>query len=72
MEKPIGYEEKRPGGRPRPRMKKYMVYINDIFYWETMAVSPEKAANNTRWKIYEESAGWWEVPPIEAFDCIEV
>ena len=72
MEMPIGYEDIRPGGRPKPRMKKYLVYINNMLYGETTAVSPEKAANNIRWQIYEESSGWWDVPPIEAFDCVEI
>jgi len=53
-------------------MKKYLVYINNMLYGETSAVSPEKAANNVRWQIYEESSGWWDVPPIEAFDCVEI
>ena len=53
-------------------MKRYLVYIDNIFYGETTAVSPEKAANNIRYQIYEESTGWWDVPPIEAFDCVEI
>ena len=52
-------------------MHNYLVYINDVLYGETSAVSPEKAANNVRWQIYKESSGWWDVPPIEAFDCVE-
>ena len=34
--------------------------------------SPEKAANNIRWQIYRESSGWWDVPAVEDFDCVEV
>lgn len=47
-------------------------YIDGMLYGETTAVSPEKAANNIRWQIYEESSGWWEVPPIDSFDCVEI
>lgn len=70
MEKPKGYDDVLPFGESR--MKRFMVYINNILYGETTAVSPEKAANNIRWQIYSESSGWWDVPPIDAFDCIEI
>lgn len=69
MEKPKGYDNLCLYGKG---MKKYLVFLNEIAYGETHAVSPEKAANNIRWQIYEESTGWWDVPPIEAFDCIEI
>ena len=72
MEKPRGYDQKRlTRTNKRPEMHSYLVYINEVLYGETTAVSPEKAANNVRWQIYEESAGWLEVPPIDAFDCVE-
>lgn len=69
MEKPKGYDEIQSA---KGRLKKYMVFINNIPYGETMAVSPEKAANNIRWQIYRESSGWWDVPAVEDFDCVEV
>ena len=68
MEKPKGYDDVWPKAN---KYKKYLVYIDGMLYGETTAVSPEKAANNIRWQIYEESSGWWEVPPIESFDCVE-
>ena len=68
MDKPKGYDNLRYGYG----MKKYLVRLNGIVYGETQAVSPEKAANNIRWQIYKESAGWWDGPPIEAFDCCEI
>ena len=69
METPKGYDEIQSA---KGRLKKYMVFINNIPYGETMAVSPEKAANNIRWQIYRESSGWWDVPAVEDFDCVEV
>lgn len=69
MDKPRGYDSVLPYGS---RMRKYEVYIDGILYGESTAVSPEKAANNIRWQIYRESTGWWDVPPIEAFECIEI
>ena len=72
MDKPRGYDRKSLlRTSKRPVMHNYNVYINGVLYGETTAVSPEKAANNVRWQMYEESAEWWEVPPIEAFDCVE-
>ena len=72
MEKPRGYNNVMPSRQSkRPVMRNYLVYINDVLHGETSAVSPEKAANNVRWQIYKESSGWWDVPPIEAFDCVE-
>ena len=70
MNKPNGYDSVYVGGSQR--MRRYLVYIDNILYGETTAVSPEKAANNIRYQIYEESTGWWDVPPIEAFDCVEI
>lgn len=70
MEKPKGYDDVSVYGKNG--MKKFIVYINDVLYGETTAVSAEKAANNIRWQIYTESSGWWDVPPMEAFDCVEI
>lgn len=70
MNKPNGYDSVYVDGSQR--MRRYLVYIDNILYGETTAVSPEKAANNIRYQIYEESTGWWDVPPIEAFDCVEI
>jgi len=70
MDRPNGYDSVYVGGGRK--MKRYLVYIDNIFYGETTAVSPEKAANNIRYQIYEESTGWLDVPPIEAFDCVEI
>ena len=69
MVKPKGYDEISPTGS---RYKKYLVYIDGILYGETSAVSPEKAANNIRWQMYEEFSGWWDVPSIDSFDCVEI
>ena len=68
MEKPKGYDELNLYGK----MKKYLVFLNGQPYTDTSAVSTEKAANHVRFQIYRESSGWWDVPPIEAFDCIEI
>lgn len=67
MDKPKGYDNVYS-----QKMKRYMVFINDMLYGETTAVSPEKAASNVRYQIYLESSGWWDVPPIEDFDCVEI
>lgn len=37
----------------------------------TMAVSPDKAINNARYRIYQEEGYWYKVPDFEEFDVVE-
>ena len=71
MEKPPGYKSTYPARPGRVSMRNYLVYINGTLYGETMAVYPEKSANNVRWQMYEECGDWRKVPAIEDFDCVE-
>lgn len=72
MEKPAGYDNAVAFSTRANKHNRYDVFVNGVYYGETTAVSRDKAANNIRWKIYEEYSDWRYVPSIHEIDCIEV
>lgn len=52
-------------------MNKYIVMLDNHYCMETCAVSPAKAINNVRYKLFQQTGGWWNVPRAERFDVVE-
>lgn len=52
--------------------KQYVVTSEDGEEFLTFAVSPEKAINNIRYRMYMDEGCWYKVPDFDTFEASEL